>query len=393
MKSSFKKLPGSGAELSVEIDLKEFAGYMDREFARAKGELQVKGFRTGMVPDELARQAIGQKELFDAAAERAVKETLASAAEENKWTIVDRPKVEIKDDPKSFSYVATLALFPDADVTGWKKAAEPHRAELAAKKAALAADPKEVADTIRWIRESRAELAAKTEPAEKGDVVDIMMKSTLGDAPHEDRFVMGEGRFMPGFEEQVMGHAAGEKLAFSLTAPHDYWKEELRGKKIDFEVTLREVFARKIPEADDAFAATLGKFANFAELEKNVAEGIKKEKYQRENESATVAILEDIMKRAAIDVPSVMTERIKAQDANLTDDAAKKKIALHIVIHEIAELEGIQPNDEEVAQGIARHHAGARGAEPIDARKLHDYIYERIQQEKTYAELLGTDRN
>ncbi len=391
MKSSFKKLPGSGAELTVEIPLDEFKTYMDREFSALKAGLAVKGFRKGMAPDEMARQVIGHKQIFDGAAERAIKSTLGKVAEENNWTIIDRPNVEIKDDPKSFSYVATLTLFPEINVAGWKKIAEPLRAELAKKKATLTVTHKEESETIEWLRASRATLSPKNSTSEKGDVVEIDMTSSLGSKSHHDRFVLGEGKFMPGFEEKIIGHAVGEKISFSLTAPADYWKKDLRGKEMHFEVTIAGVSSRRLPEPDDAFAQSVGKFTTLTELTTSIKEGILKEKARHEEEVAIEAIIEGVTKAAAIDVPPVMAERSKVQDTSLTDDAARRKVAMYLTIHALAETMGIHPTEEEVSAEIAKYGAGVKDSEPIDSARLHDYIYERIQQEKVYAELLSTN--
>ncbi len=393
MTSSFKKLPGSGAELSVSIDLAEFKGYMDRAFEARRAELAIKGFRPGMVPESLAREAISSKVVFDDAAERAVKTTLAEAAEKNGWMIIDRPRIEIKEDPATFSYIATLSLFPEVDISGYMAIAEKERTALAAKKAGLTVTDKELEDALLWLRTSRATLAELATPAEKGDVIDIDMTSSEDAKPHHDRFVLGNGRFMPGFEEKLVGVTAGKRLEFPLTGPADYWKESLRGKEIAFDVTVNTVFERVLPMADDAFAQSLGRVTTFEELQANMRAGILAEKAQHEDEAAAQKALEAISDAATIDIPGTMTLRIKEQDPSLTDLAAKKKIAQHLVIYEIAEKEGIQPADEEVAKEIAHYNAGAKGTEPVDAKRLHDYIYERIQQKNVYAQLLGTDRH
>ncbi len=391
MKSSFKKLPGSGVELSVSIDLSEFKGYMDRAFEARRAELAIKGFRPGMVPESLAREAISQKAVFDDAAERAIKVTLAETAEKNNWTIIDRPRIEIQEDPAAFSYIATLSLFPDVDISEYATIAEKERAALATKKAALTVSDKELEDALLWLRTSRATLTELATPAEKGNVIDIDMTSSEDPKPHHDRFVLGNGRFMPGFEEKLVGAAAGKNLLFSLTGPADYWKESLRGTEISFDVTVNKIFERVLPAADDAFAQSLGSIKTFDELRTNMRAGILAEKIERESEAAAQKMLESIAQAATIDIPEAMILRIKEQDASLTDNDARKKIAQHLVIYEIAEKEGLQPTDDEIAREIAHYHAGAKGPEPVDAKRLHDYIYERIQQKNVYAKLLGTD--
>lgn len=391
--TSFKKLPGSVIELSVSTPLLDFKKEIDRAFERARTELEIKGFRKGMAPEPLAREVLSEKKIFDDAAERTVKLTLAEAAHENNWTIVDRPTIEIADDAAAFSYTAKFSVFPTVDITGYEAIAAKHRAELDTKKKALAVTTDEEDESLKWVRESRATLSAADRGAAAGDAVEIEMTSSLGDKPHADRFIMGAGQFMPGFEEQLTGKKAGETARFTLTTPTDYWKEDLRGKSIDFTVTVKSVLARSVPEATDAFAASLGAIKDLAELKKNIHDGLLAEKIRREEELVAQKMLDAITAKAAIDIPESMVAAMKEHNPQTPEADLKRKIATHLVIYEIAERENARPTDEEVAEGIAHHNAGARSKEQIDAPRLRDYIYERIQQRNVYAKLLGTDRH
>lgn len=389
--TSFKKLPGSMIELSISLGLSEFKKEIDRTFERTRANLAVKGFRKGMVPEALAREVLDEKKIFDDAAERTVKLTLSAAAEENNWTIVDRPTIEINDDATAFSYVAKFSIFPAVDITGYDAIAASHRAGLAKRKSALSVTEAEEAESLKWVRESRAALTAVDRGAAQGDAVEIEMTSSLGDKPHADRFIMGAGQFMPGFEDKLTGRKAGEQSSFTLVAPADYWKEDLRGKSIDFSVTVKSVLARAVPEANDAFAASLGAVKDLAELKKNIHDGLMAEKVRHEEEAAAQKVLEEITTKAAIDIPEAMVKSMKEHNPNVSEADLKRKIATHLVIYEIAERENARPTDEEVAKEIAHHNAGSRSAESIDTPRLRDYIYERIQQKNVYAKLLGTD--
>lgn len=382
MKSSFEKLPGSLIELSVEIPLEDLKRAVDAEFEHARKGLELKGFRKGMVPEALAREAISPKKLFDAAAETLVKQTLHEVAESNDWTIVDRPIIEIKDDANSFSYSARFPILPVPNVDGWEKAADAERQALAKRLEKLSVTGDEVAQAIDWLREARAKLEPSEKPSEKGMVIDLELSSSIGDKPMADRFILGKGRFMPGLEEHLVGRRAGETATFSLTAPPDYWKEDLRGKELSFTAKIKGVFDRIIPELDDAFAATAGKFKAVSELETSVKGGILAEKKEKEGEAACIRILEAIVEKAAIDIPASMLERVRRNGAKEDDAALKRKLAMHLVIHSLAEKTDAHPSNEEVEEALA-----------IDPTVSRDYIYERIQQQRLYAKLLGSDGN
>jgi trigger factor len=243
------------------------------------------------------------------------------------------------------------------------------------------------------VRSSRAALTPRQAGAEHGSVIDIDMTSSLDSAARHDRFVLGEGKFMPGFEDKLIGAKTGNKLSFQLIAPADYWREDLRGRTIDFAVTVNGVFDRAIPLADDAFARSLGKIANLAELTNNIKEGIIAEKRERTENAAAHKMIREIVDSATADIPDIMVSRLTERDAKLDTEDAAKRAKMHIVIDALAERENARPAEGAVEQAIAHYHAGSKGQAPIDADALYGYIYERIQQENLYAKLLGTDRH
>lgn len=386
MKSTFKKLPHSAVELTVDMDLMEFKQYYARAFNAAKANIEIKGFRKGMAPDAVLEGAVDAKKLFDDAAERAVKETLMGETEKNAWTIIDRPVIEIRDTDKSFSYTAKFSVFPEVNIEGVDAVAEKERATLEKKKAAIAVTENETKEALEWLRTARAEQKETDGPAELGRVVEITVKSSFAKEAHDDRFVVGKGRFMAGFEDKLIGKKAGETVAFSIHGPADYWNEELRNKDVDFDVRVNKVYDQVLPELNDVFAEKAGKFKTLAELKESVMTGIREEKIHREEEAACIAALEAAVKKAAIDIPQPMVERIRGEDKEMTEEAAKGKIATHLVIYAIADKAGIRPTEEEIQAEMAKYGAGARldARGPIDAKKIHGYIYERLQQKKVY---------
>ncbi len=387
MKSTFKKLPASAVELTVDIDLVEFKAYYARAFQAAKAGIEIKGFRKGMAPDAVLEGAIDPKKLFDDAAERAIKETLAGEAEKNAWTIIDRPVIEIKDTDKSFSYVAKFSIFPEVNIEGFDKIAEKERTALEKKKEKITVKEDETKEALVWLQNARAENKETAEPAALGRVIEITVKSSFAKEAHDDRFVVGKGRFMPGFEDKLIGKKAGETVVFSIKGPADYWNEELQGKDVDFSVTVNKVYDQILPELDDAFAAKAGAFKTLAELKESIMTGIRQEKIHHEEETACIAALEAAVTEAAIDVPNPMILKIREQDKEMTEYVAKRKIATHLVIYAIADKAGIRPTEEEIQEEIAKYGAGAK-PQGIDAKKIHGYIYERLQQKKVYDHIL-----
>ncbi|MDE1970761.1 MAG: trigger factor [Patescibacteria group bacterium] len=158
------------------------------------------------------------------------------------------------------------------------------------------------AEAMLWLQRARAQYIALNRPAEEGDIVDIDFDTTVHNVPLEggsgkhQKFVLGKGKFVPGFEERIQGMSIGETRTFTLTAPADYWLTELREKPLTFSVFLHNVQKEVLPELDDAFARSIGRFENLAELKKNIDEGLHEE--QKETEKRRLrAMLLDVLAR------------------------------------------------------------------------------------------------
>ncbi len=407
MKVNFKKLPGSKIELEVTLDQKEFNDYWQPAYDEALRSVTVKGFRPGAAPKELSERAIDKDKVFGEAANRAVRATLEGERDRNGWIFIEAPKAEIVEatslgSPRSgvsLKYRASATLLPEINLGNYKKIA---RETLAEQEAATVSEA-EINNALGWIRDSRAKTALVDRAAASGDLIEIGVKSKIGGAPlsggnlDRDRVVLGESRYMHGFDDALAGHRSGETVNFSLTAPSDYWQEPLKGKKIDFEVKIKGIFSRELPETDDSFARGLGSnFQTLSDLRKSITDGLTAEKEEKEKERIRAKTLDAIVKSCAVDIPQVLIERMLdslvsefkemfgAGNASLSEAELRKKFAEkararvmgHLVIHAIARSERIEPSKEEVeAEAKARR---------LDPDKYYDYIYGIVQSRKVF---------
>lgn len=413
MKSNFKKLPGSVVELEVSLDREEFQRHWDQAYREALEKVHIKGFRPGTAPEELARQAVHQERVFEAATEEAVKESIAEVREEHEWAFVDTPQIEIIEAaPKGvktgdgLKYKARLILFPAVELGDYKKIA---KRVLAERQEPIVEEP-EIEKALDWLRQSRATETRVTRGALKGDLAEADIESSAegkpidGGALKSDRFIVGESRFVPGFDDKLFGHSEGEKFEFTLTAPLDYWNENLRGKEIQFKVKLNGVFERILPELDDDFAKRLGsKFENIADLKESIRSGFLAEKREKEKERIRAKMLQEITKASTIDPPAVMTE--KTLDAMVAEvhklvpkqksvvpnedirrelaPRAKEQVLANLVIYKIIDAEHLIPLKEEVTAEAERRN--------LDPEKYYDYTYGIVQHKKLF-EFLESNR-
>lgn len=405
MKKDIKKLAGSQVELLVSLADNEFSSYYQTAYDQAASEVTLKGFRKGTAPKEMVDSVLNHDAIFREAINRAVRWSLDEVKEEEKWTFIDQPKIEVTEgEPgKGISYKATLTVFPEVKLGNYKKIA----AKIFGEKSEIVVSEEDITKTIEWIRGSRSKETRVARGAKPGDLVEIDVDTESGGVPvagasfKSDRFIVGESNFITGFDKQLEGKKENEVAKFSITAPQDYWQKDVRGKQLDFTVTVRGVFERELPALTDEFAASLGsKFKTVADLNQSVREGIALERKEKEAEKRRMKALEEIGKDSKMDIPPVLIERtldslvadvarmVPPQDNKNPQELVKElrekmreravsNVRSNLVLYKIAQIENITPTAQEVEAEAAR-----RG---VDVEQEHDYIYGTLQNQKVYA--------
>lgn len=400
----------------MKLSREEFQPHWDDAIALAMSGVKIKGFRPGAAPAEMARQAIDENAVFEKAVNEAVKDSLDGIVKENGWSLIDRPEIDlIPDAGQGLTYKAKIIVFPEVVLGDYKKIAK----RIFGEKKNSDVSEEEIKKSLKWLAESRAKIARVSRAARSGDVVGVSFSCYISGQPVEnsvnrsDRFVLGEGRFMPGFEDNLIGKKEGEGAKFSLTAPEDYWEENLREKKIDFEAKIGGVFERELPELNDEFARGLGHFSDVANLKKSVRDGLLAEKEAAEAERLRAAVLNEIVRESQINLPQIfinktidqMAEEARAfvkQSGGDYEENLKKhyggseekmrealteraisKVSADVAMYALAKAEKLEPSPEETEKETESIIARG-GAQNIDRRKLYDYSYGIIQNRKVF---------
>ncbi len=406
MKSTSKKLSGSVIELTVTLDEKEFEEYIEHAKEDFRRGVSIKGFRKGNAPKEIADRAINPEAALENAISTAVRKTLHAITEENEWILIDQPKIELKENEKDnlrgLNYIATITTFPEVKLGDYRKIAKKIRAE----KKPIQLDETEIEKSLEWLRKSRSISTLVTRPAKRGDLVDINLetevdgKKLAGGELTGERFILGESHFIPGFDEKLENHSSDETITFDLTAPKNYWKEDLRDKTLHMKVHLNEVNEQTLPELNDAFIEKLGKdFKTMDDVKKSIREGLTTERELKENERIILKTLDEIGERATIDIPKVMIEKTMnnmfqefgphfKESGKSADEireslrpGATKNVRNSLVISEIAKVENLTPTPEEVGKEIElQNMSGGK----IDPARAYDYSYGIVQNKKVF---------
>ncbi|MFH1171897.1 MAG: trigger factor [bacterium] len=294
MKNAVHHLQKNTVEITVELSPEEVRPHLQQVAEHISRHRSIPGFRPGKAPVAVVEKVVGTDVLYHEAAERIIRGTYPTVLHEQKLTTVGAPEIELlKVAPGNpLIYKATVALLPKVALGEYRG--------LRVKKRPIMVTEEEVEKLLRQLRESRGTETLVTRPAAMGDKVEIDFVGSLNGVPVERAsskthpVLIGAKHFVPGFEEQLCGLRAGEQKRFSVRFPKDYATAHLADRIVDFDVTMRAVYAVALPPLNDAFATSLGKFADLAALKKQLRKNIEEEKEKKERERYELALLEKI---------------------------------------------------------------------------------------------------
>ncbi len=382
MESTLKKLKKNEYELTVELGREELDVYVKQAEAMISAGFQMDGFRRGKVPRDMIRKEVGGKLILEEAMGIALNDSLAKTLDEQELEVIKVSEVHLKAYTASkLIYSVMVSVYPPVNIgnlTG-----------LTVKRKEITVERKEIENAVEFLRVSRSKTLPKEEPAEKGDRVEVDFEVTSEGLPIEGGvsknhpIVLGENKFIPGFEDQIMGMKQGGEKKFSLLAPKDYFHKDVAGKKLDFDVRVVKVEEIQKPLLTDDFARSVGRFKDLNDLEHNLSRGLLEEKKTKENQRLRLEILSKILERSKVEIPENMTDErlnemivgfdtdlhIKGMELSIylahlgkTEDdlkkdwrgEAQKQVALALLLKKIAKDNNIKPEPREIEEATER---------------------------------------
>ena len=366
-------------EVVVKVEGKEWEEALDKAFKKVSKEKTIAGFRKGKAPKNIYLKHYGVESLFYEASNICVDKAYNKMIEENKdLTIVSQPILDIRAvDEKYIEYVFTLTLKPEVKLGKYTG--------LNVKKDKVKVTKEEVEHEINHMREDYKEIVIKDGKIESGDIAVIDFEGFKDgvqfDGGKADNYslTIGSNTFIPGFEEQLIGHVTGDSLDVNVTFPSDYHVEELKKAQVVFKVKIHEVKQTVLPELDKDFFEDLGMegIDSKESLEKQVKENIKTRKESAAEDKYIDDLLKEIADNTEVDVPDTMIndevnhmiehfkEHIMMQGLSLEQfyeftnssedklkeeyhDEALRRVKNRLIIEKIIEKEKIEVSDEEV---------------------------------------------
>ncbi len=391
MEAKMEKIEANVVKFEVRVEAEKFTAALNKAYNKNKKNFNIPGFRKGKVPMAMVKKHYGVEVLFEDAINTVINETYPTLIQENKLKPVDYPKIDVLEvgEGKELVYTAEVTLYPEVELGEYKG--------LSVKKKEVVVSDEEVEGQLKNMQQQNARVETKNDgKIEKGDIAVIDFKGFIdgvafeGGEGHEYPLEIGSGSFIDNFEDQLIGLTTDEEKEVKVTFPENYGKEELNGKEATFEVKIKEIKFKELPQLDDEFAKEVSEFNTLDELKADIKgklEETKKTSIEREFEDELVTA---VIENSKMDVPNVMIEkeidamvrdlenRLKYQGLSLEQymqftgnteekmrsymkENAEKKVKSDLVLEAIAEAEKIEATDEEVkekANEVAKMYAG-----------------------------------
>ncbi|HJA24752.1 MAG TPA: trigger factor [Candidatus Fournierella merdigallinarum] len=303
-----EKLEKSMHELQFSVDADVFKAAIDKAFKREGKKYNVPGFRKGHAPRAVIEKMYGAdifhydaiNDLFPEAYEAAV----AAAGIEP----VGRPEADVVSESLDEGVVlkVTVAVKPEIKVGGYTG--------LKATRKVNTVDDADVDAEITRMQERNGRIITREGKAENGDTVDMDFEGFVdgvafegGKAEHYS-LVLGSGSFIPGFEDQLIGHEAGEELDVNVTFPEEYQAKELAGKPAVFKIKLHEIKTRELPALDDEFAKDVSEYDTLDELKASIRKGMEEQNAKQADLAVENDLVDQVIATIEGDIPEVMYE-------------------------------------------------------------------------------------
>ena len=380
---SCEKLEKSMVELQFSIDAETFKAAVNNAFKREGKKYAIPGFRKGKAPRHMIEKMYGSDIFHYDAVNDLFPEAYEAAVKEAKIDVVGRPDPEVVSMSEADGVVlkVKVAVKPEVELGEY--------AGLTVTKEAKNVNEADVDAEVKRMQDRNGRLLTREGAAENGDTVDIDFEGFVdgkafegGKAEHYS-LVLGSGSFIPGFEDQVVGHSAGEEFDVNVKFPEEYGAAELAGKDATFKIKLHEVKYKELPALDDDFAKDVSEYDALDELKDSIRNNIKTNLDKQAEQKVENDLMDQVIANMKADIPDAMVDsridelvqdfeyRISQQGLKLADylkymgmnieqfraqfkEQADKQVKMRLAMEAIVAKEGITASDEEFEEEVKR---------------------------------------
>ena len=353
LKECTKKEEANAYELVVSVDGETFEKAINKVYKKEVKKINIQGFRKGKAPRRIIEKMYGTEVFYDDAMQDCYPEALYAAAEEAGVKIVAVESLEaIEASAEGFTFKAQVIVEPEMEIDGYKG--------IEIEKKSTEVTDELIEKEIEQVRERNSRLVTvEDRAAENGDTAVIDFEGFVDGEAFEGgksegyNLSLGSGNFIPGFEEQIVGHKAGEEFSIFVNFPEEYQAEELQGKEAEFKIVLHEIKTKELPEVDDEFVQDVSDKETLDKIAEKLMELVQGEIPEAMYENQTNEMIRDFENRLrsqGLDMDTYM--RYMGMDVNAlkgmyrTD--AEKRVKLRLALETIAKKENIEVTEADL---------------------------------------------
>ena len=377
LKEFTKKDAANSYELVVTVDGETFEKAINKVYKKQVKSINIPGFRKGKAPRHIIEKMYGTEVFYDDAMQDCYPDALYEAAKEQNLEIVAVEKLEaVEAGKEGFTFKTDIIVKPTLEVEGYKG--------FEIEKKSTEVTEELIDEEIDKVRDRNSRMVTvEGRAAQNGDTAVIDFEGFVdgvafeGGKAEKYSLSLGSGNFIPGFEEQVVGHEVGEEFSINVNFPEDYQAEELKGKEAEFKIKLHELKEKELPEVDDEFVKDVSEKETVAEYRDELKETIAARLKDEAEKDVDNQISEKLIELAQGDIPEQMYDnqandmvrdfemRLRSQGMdpkmymqymgmdmaalkNMYMDEAEKRVKLRLVLEAIAKQENLEVTEADL---------------------------------------------
>ena len=365
-------------ELEIEISAEDFEAAIEKAYLKARKNIAMPGFRKGKAPRKLIEKEYGEQVFFEDAVNLLYAPVVNGAVEESGLELVTRPEVEVTEISKEngVKLKATCITKPEVEVKDYKG--------IEVEKVVNPVTDEDINKQLDALREKNVTVETVDDrAAENGDDVVIDFEGFKDDVAFEGgkaedfTLSLGSGQFIPGFEDQIVGHNAGEDFDINVTFPDEYQVKELAGAPAVFKIKLKSISKKVMPELDDDMIKDSTEFDTVDEYKADVKKKLEEANEKHADSEVEAKIFDKVIENMTAEIPQVMfdnrvnemiselEQRLAPQGISLDlymqytgqtidtvkkayAEQAEKQVKLRLALEKIAKLENIEVTEDEL---------------------------------------------
>ena len=377
MSLQVENLEHNMVKVTIEVDAAKLDAAITKAYNKKKNQFNIPGFRKGKVPQKLIEKEYGVEIFYEDAANILIPDAYAEEMKDCDLEIVSRPEIDVVqlEKGKPFIFTAELAVKPEVTLGDYKGLDVP--------KTRVTVKKEEVEEELKRTQEQNArEITIEDRPVKDGDILTIDYSGSVdgekfeGGTAQDQTLIIGSGAFIPGFEEQLIGKELNEETEINVTFPEEYHAADLAGKEAVFEVKIKAIKEKELPELDDEFASEVSEFETLDEYKADIKEKIRERKKEEAKTERENKLVDLAVENAQMDIPDAMVEeqvqqmieefaqrlsdqglsmeqylQFSGMDAQKFADDMKpqavKRIETRLVLEAIVKAENIEVSEEE----------------------------------------------